>query len=643
MLLTRSANLPEETATELARLRPERIVVVGGVDSVSTAVAAQLAPYATSGQVVRVAGNDHYATSVAISQLYPAKVATAYLASGEVFPDALAGAALAGHQGVPLLLTSKTELPSATRAELERLAPQQIIVLGGPGALSDAVLQTAAPFSSSPIRRIAGTNRYRTAAAVAAEIKPPASTTYVATGQNYPDALAGAAAAARDGAPLLLTPSDRVHPATAQALDSQGPQVLYALGGNTVIHPSTVQSLAEYLVSPRPPQSVTPSPAGELFDGNFLGYGIDPFHAYTGMWGHHVADDLKAESTMRVLPSTFPEGTVFTWDVTPDPGWGGVNGYLHTSYGNYDDSPNSIKPLQVDDIAELTVDIGWTMSGSEDSGLLVECWLSPTATPSGPVPREYEVGWFPRLSPSGKRWVQTLPAVGSGSFTDTNGVKWLVVESLSASNEPYFIAYRPGHADFQGELEYHTYFAFLRSAGKIPGDVWHNGSAFGVEPHKGAGSLTITKFEPTYTEGTRPPRPSSASAPRELISNGTFDSDANWSGAWYSGKTISDGTATFTDSPAYDGFSQPVTLEAGKYYELTWSLLRYKSGNVYPRLTGGTQTAGTVRSTDGTYTEWLQAGAGNTLLDFQMETGGSLSIDDVSLIGPYDTIPVEGR
>ncbi len=255
LLLTRSASLPNETAAELTRLRPERIVIVGGSDKVSAAVADQLVGYATSGQVVRIGGNDHYATSVAVSRLYPAKVTTAYLASGEDFPDALAGAALASHQGAPLLLTPKAGLTPSARAELLRLAPQQIIVLGGPAAVSDTALQAAAPLSVSPIRRIAGTNRYLTAAAAAAEFEPGSSTTYVASGQNFPDALVGAAASARDGAPLLLTRKDQVDPASAQALDTQRPQAMYALGGTAVISSSTMESLGKYLVAPGTPDA----------------------------------------------------------------------------------------------------------------------------------------------------------------------------------------------------------------------------------------------------------------------------------------------------------------------------------------------------------------------------------------------------
>ncbi|MGC1208402.1 MAG: cell wall-binding repeat-containing protein, partial [Ornithinimicrobium sp.] len=163
LLLTRRADLPSETVRALARLSPQRIVVVGGTGEVSQAVARALEQYTPSGQVLRVGGDTAYATSLAISRLYPAGVETAYLASGETFPDALAGAALSGHQGAPLLLTGKDVMDSSTRAELARLSPRQIVLLGGPAALSADVLRSAEPFSRQPVRRIAGTDRYRTA------------------------------------------------------------------------------------------------------------------------------------------------------------------------------------------------------------------------------------------------------------------------------------------------------------------------------------------------------------------------------------------------------------------------------------------------------------------------------------------------
>ena len=55
--------------------------------------------------------------------------------------------------------------------------------------------------------RVAGTDRYRTAAAVA-EAYPTADSTYVASGQDWPDALAGAALAGREEVPMLLVRKD---------------------------------------------------------------------------------------------------------------------------------------------------------------------------------------------------------------------------------------------------------------------------------------------------------------------------------------------------------------------------------------------------------------------------------------------------
>jgi hypothetical protein len=67
-------------------------------------------------------------------------VPVAYVATGLNFPDALAGAAAAGYVGGPLLLVTGTTVPPATAAELSRLRPGSVIVLGGTTVVSDAVL-----------------------------------------------------------------------------------------------------------------------------------------------------------------------------------------------------------------------------------------------------------------------------------------------------------------------------------------------------------------------------------------------------------------------------------------------------------------------------------------------------------------------
>lgn len=133
-----------------------------------------------------------------------------------------------------------------------------------------------------------------------------------------------------------------------------------------------------------------------------------------------------------------------------------------------------------------------------------------------------------------------------------------------------------------------------------------------------------------------------AAGPSNVITNGGFADSTGWYGAGFSGKTISGGKANFVASPTFDGFAQAVPLTAGKYYELTWTISGRTSGTVRPSLTAGTQRDGTGRSTNGTFTERLLANTGNTTFEFMLSTAGTLSVDDISLVGPYNTATVGG-
>ena len=120
--------------------------MVGGISVVSDAVLAALDPY-TTGAVTRRAGPDRYATAAAISAgAFSPGVPVAYVALGTNFPDALAAAAAAGHLGGPVLLVTTDTIPAATAAELARLKPGRIVVVGGISVVSDAVLAALAAY-----------------------------------------------------------------------------------------------------------------------------------------------------------------------------------------------------------------------------------------------------------------------------------------------------------------------------------------------------------------------------------------------------------------------------------------------------------------------------------------------------------------
>ena len=237
VLLTSSSSLPPATAAELGRLQPRRVLVVGGPQAVGDAVLGSVRALLPSTTVTRSSGPERYDTAAALSKAtFPNGAAIVYLTTGTNYPDALSAAAVAGGHG-PVLLTRTDSVPAATVAELRRLGPSRIVVVGGSRAVSDPTfLAVAAAVPDAPMSRLAGTDRYATAAAVATSTPGSASRTvvYLATGQDYPDALAAAAAAGGRG-PVLLAKPDGLPASTLGALKALGTDQLVVVGGLTAI------------------------------------------------------------------------------------------------------------------------------------------------------------------------------------------------------------------------------------------------------------------------------------------------------------------------------------------------------------------------------------------------------------------------
>jgi putative cell wall-binding protein len=163
-------------------------------------------------------------------------VAVAYLATGASFPDALAGGAAAAKAGGPVLLTTQSSLPAATASELSRLKPGRIVVLGGSGVIADGLLATLRGYTAGSVTRLAGADRYATAAAISDSYPADGpSTVYLATGTTFPDGLAAAPVAGRGGAPLLLTSPTSLPPVVADALRRLNPSRVVVLGSSGAV------------------------------------------------------------------------------------------------------------------------------------------------------------------------------------------------------------------------------------------------------------------------------------------------------------------------------------------------------------------------------------------------------------------------
>src|SRR5665213_450996 len=133
------------------------VALVGPMAGVTLAAStASTASGATGLTVTRVSGADRFATAAAIADSgWPSALpanSTLLLATGSTFPDAVSGSAAAGHLGVPLLLTASGSLSSSAAAEIDRLKPAQVALLGGTSAISAAVAQQVASHGATVVR-----------------------------------------------------------------------------------------------------------------------------------------------------------------------------------------------------------------------------------------------------------------------------------------------------------------------------------------------------------------------------------------------------------------------------------------------------------------------------------------------------------
>ena len=171
-------------------------------------------------QVTRIGGADRYQTSLLVSQAqWKSGTANAVvLARGDQAPDALAGVPLAAHVHGPLLLTNPTAMGQATSAEIARVTggpspDKTVYILGGDAAVSPSI-ESGLRTAGYHVVRYQGADRYGTARAVASAFGNT-SHVIVATGQNFPDALAAGPLGAVENAPIVLSNGDTLDPATA--------------------------------------------------------------------------------------------------------------------------------------------------------------------------------------------------------------------------------------------------------------------------------------------------------------------------------------------------------------------------------------------------------------------------------------------
>lgn len=226
ILLTLTETLPDGVIAEIQRLAPQKIILLGGTAAISAGIEQQLRG---SYSVQRLGGSNRYATAALIASAL-GTLGQAVVVNGTNFPDAISMASIAARQGMPILLTDADILPVETDTVLCQFFVSETTVAGGEGVvIPDTFNDLPNP------TRVSGNDRYATAAAVLQANPPQGSLLFLATGENFPDALTGGVLAALDTTDIVLVPVTGPSPDEVSVIQTWHDQNTYVLGGSSVV------------------------------------------------------------------------------------------------------------------------------------------------------------------------------------------------------------------------------------------------------------------------------------------------------------------------------------------------------------------------------------------------------------------------
>lgn len=207
ILLTRANNLPEVTLAELNRLNTKEVVILGGELSVSQEIVNLLKQNGFT--VTRIGGNNRYTQAELVANeimKVEGRNRDAFLASGEVFSDALSIATVASNKRLPIFLTRGNRLEQSVLNAVPYVNSWTII--GGELTISKAV-ENELRNAGAKVKRIAGQNRYEVNRNVLNYYGTPEDHMYVTSGEHYSDTLPASVLASKENSGVLLVRNNR--------------------------------------------------------------------------------------------------------------------------------------------------------------------------------------------------------------------------------------------------------------------------------------------------------------------------------------------------------------------------------------------------------------------------------------------------
>ena len=243
ILLNPTNKLDSRVGDEIKRLGAEEVIIVGGQNSVSERVREDLKAYDADKNVERIAGADRYGTSEMVAKRVvgiTGKKNTGVVASGQVFPDALSVGTFASREGYPILLVKKDSVPSQIQNAMKDLDINKTYIAGGTNTISKST-EANLP---NVVERMAGNTRYETSVAIAKSKFGASKEAYIASGEEFADALVISPVSGKYNRPTLLVSTKEANngPVRSYVKDSKISK-LTAIGGQRYVPSSIISDL----------------------------------------------------------------------------------------------------------------------------------------------------------------------------------------------------------------------------------------------------------------------------------------------------------------------------------------------------------------------------------------------------------------
>ena len=257
ILYTEKDSLPTATRNEIQRLNPVEVYLLGGKQSISSGIENILKKY--SNKVTRIAGRDRYETSAKVAAM--SKKKNVVIASGENFSDPLYASSYAYSNNAKILLSSGKTLSRQTRDYLLRNKSSigKVTVVGGGQSISSATVRYIQSVTGKNVSRISGRNRYDGSVKVANSMKK--DKVFIASGEDFADALAISPLAQKLNAPILLSSRSKLDTSVIAFLNNFKKSIkdVYIVGGYRTIDNNVYGTVKNVLAKtsdkpkPKPP------------------------------------------------------------------------------------------------------------------------------------------------------------------------------------------------------------------------------------------------------------------------------------------------------------------------------------------------------------------------------------------------------